>query len=191
MVILLVPDSMTPLFCCMLQQGKFKQLVSSDSLMLGSEFQRSLKLPAGAILGRAVTWLVQKMGGGVQLRPVGDNPHILAPIIAAAQVINVSQPGQEPTDLLNVEEDMTLFDATLVGRNGRPLCPGKRRCHFSSKSNREGCVFDTEHVWTFQAYDQSMDYATFTVPVPFFKLDLVQVRTGSGGLSNCETALPQ
>jgi hypothetical protein len=37
-------------------------------------------------------------------------------------------------------------------------------------------VFDTEHVWTFQIYDQVMDYSTFKLPLPFFPIEVAQVR---------------
>ena len=36
-------------------------------------------------------------------------------------------------------------------------------------------MFDYNHVWTFQMYEHVLDYNTFTLNLPFFKLDLVQV----------------
>lgn len=156
-------------------QGQFKQQVPFDALMIGSEFMRPLKLPASSLLVRATQWLIHKMGSGVQLNPTGDHPHILAPLIAAAQTIHVSLPGQQP-DMLTAQEDMTLYNSSLVSSwSGKPLSAGKRRSLFASRSNRQGKAFDTEHVWTFQLYDQSMDYSTFTLPIPLFKLDLIKV----------------
>lgn len=84
-----------------------------DSLVLGSEFARPLKLPAGPLISSAITWLAQKLGGGVSVNVGGKDPHILAPLVAAAQVINVAQPGHAP-DLQAPAEDMRLFDAGLV-----------------------------------------------------------------------------
>jgi hypothetical protein len=87
--------------------------VPLDSLLLGSEFTRPLKLPAGPLISSAITWLAQKLGGGVSVNVGGKDPHILAPLIAAAQVINVSLPGQA-SDLQAPQEDLRLFDAGLV-----------------------------------------------------------------------------
>jgi hypothetical protein len=130
-------------------------------------------------------WLVSKMGSGVQLDTAGPSPHILAPLIAAAQVVNVSKPGQEP-DMLEAEEDMTAFDAGLVGSwSGKALTGPKRRALFGGKAARQGRCFDTEHVWTFQVYDHVCDYATFMLPIPFFKVDLVQVRLRACWLAAC------
>lgn len=97
-------------------QGRFKQPgVSFDSLVLGSDFIRPLKLPAGPLLSHAISWLAHKLGGGVSVNVAGKQPHIRAPLIAAAQVVQVALPGQQ-CDLLAPVEDMRLFDAGLVNR---------------------------------------------------------------------------
>jgi hypothetical protein len=49
----------------------------------------------------------------VSVNVAGKDPHILAPLIAAAQVVNVSLPGHAP-DLQAPAEDLRLFDAGLV-----------------------------------------------------------------------------
>eukprot|EP00775_Hariotina_reticulata_P011814 gene11814-11958_t len=163
------------MWCAM--QGRFKQQVPFETLMLGSEFDRPLQLPAAKLLTAAATWLVQRMGSGVTLNAAGPQPFILAPLIAAAQVVNVALPGSQPS-LLEAEEDMTLADGSLVGSTGGPLPASRRRAFFGSKANMAGRSFDTHNVWTFHLYDQSMDYATFRLVFPLFKLDLVQVLAG-------------
>lgn len=91
-------------------QGQFKQpSIAFDSLRFGSDFERALKLPTSPLLNQAISWLAAKMGGGVSVHVGGKRPHILAPLIAAAQVVNVAQPGQQP-DLRAPHEDMRLFD---------------------------------------------------------------------------------
>jgi hypothetical protein len=97
-------------------QGRFKQPgVPFDSLVLGSDFTSPLKLPAGPLLGHAITWLAHKLGGGVSVDVAGQQPHIRAPLIAAAQVVHVAQPGQQ-CDLLAPVEDMRLVEPGLVNR---------------------------------------------------------------------------
>jgi hypothetical protein len=48
------------------------------------------------------------MGGGLQIQ-LGAAPHVLAPLCAAAQAMHVARPGEEPGDLLAVEEDTRLL----------------------------------------------------------------------------------
>lgn len=94
-------------------QGQFKQPdVQFDSLMLGSDFVRPLKLPARALLSQAIQWVANKLGGGVSVNVDAKQPYILAPLIAAAQVVHVAQPGQQ-LDLRAPHEDMRLYDPRL------------------------------------------------------------------------------
>lgn len=51
----------------------------------------------------------------------------------------------------------------------------QRRAHFSSAAHRRGNCFDCDHVWTFQMYEHLMDYSTFLLNLPFFRVDMVQV----------------
>ena len=48
-------------------------------------------------------------------------PYVLAPVVAAAQEINVAQPGEEPDPSQPIAEDMRLFDADLVDKQGAQI----------------------------------------------------------------------
>ena len=49
-------------------------------------------------------------------------PYVLVPVVAAAQEVNVSMPGEEPELALDtVPEDMRLFDSSLVDKSGGHL----------------------------------------------------------------------
>lgn len=82
-------------------------------MKFGAYLDRPLHLPAATLLARAATWVAHAMGGGTQVQPTANKPCLSAALIAGAQVVNVSLPGREPC-LMNVTEDMTLFDPTLV-----------------------------------------------------------------------------
>lgn len=45
-------------------------------------------------------------------------PYLLGPIVAMAQVVNVSRPGEEPDPSQPISEDMRLFDLTLADSQG-------------------------------------------------------------------------
>lgn len=49
------------------------------------------------------------MGGGISIRPSGRTPHILSPLCAAAQIMHVALPGQQPADLFGFTEDTRLL----------------------------------------------------------------------------------
>lgn len=45
-------------------------------------------------------------------------PHVLAPLVAMAQEINVAKPGRQPDPCSAVSEDMRLVCPQLVDKNG-------------------------------------------------------------------------
>lgn len=47
-----------------------------------------------------------------------SQPYLLVPLLALAQLVNVSQPGSEPDPAEPFEEDMRLFDAALTEPDG-------------------------------------------------------------------------
>lgn len=48
-------------------------------------------------------------------------PYLLGPVIAMAQLVNVSRPGEEPDPSQPISEDMRLFDPTLTDSKGDTL----------------------------------------------------------------------
>lgn len=60
---------------------------------------------------------LRRLGGGLDLRLRGDAPHIVGNLAAAAQLLNVSLPGQEPLRMEDVKEDTRLLlgGAALAG----------------------------------------------------------------------------
>ena len=57
-----------------------------------------------------------------------SKPYLLVPAIAAAQVVNVSQPGQEPDPSQMVSEDLALYDKELMTCKGN--FPSSSLCWF-------------------------------------------------------------
>eukprot|EP00877_Chromochloris_zofingiensis_P003244 jgi/Chrzof1/12920/Cz07g12110.t1 len=156
-------------------QGSFKRPVNFNNFMLGSEFTRPFNLPRAFIIAKAILWVAHKLGGAAHIEPAGDHPTLLAPIISAAQVVNVSDLGSEP-DMLIAQEDMTLFSDTLAhAKTGEPWSENKRRKYFRKAAHRAAYTFDTSHVWTFHVYDMSMDYEQHKMMLPFHPIDMVKV----------------
>jgi hypothetical protein len=80
---------------------------------------------------------------------------------AAAQIVNVAKPGQEPP-AWQAPEDMRLFDPALADpATGQAWPASKRRGHFCGARQRRGRGFDTDHVWTFHAWEAHMEFATY------------------------------
>jgi len=87
------------------------------------------------------------------------------PVLAAAQLINVSRPGEEP-DMLEAPEDMTLWAPELTGRGGAPATADKRRRYFDTPSQLAGRTIGSEYVWTFHLYQSLIDFASYKLGLP-------------------------
>jgi len=61
--------------------------------------------------------LAKKISPSMDIGPLSA-PYLLAPILAMAQQVNVSRPGEQPDPAQPIPEDMRLFDPGLVGANG-------------------------------------------------------------------------
>ncbi|GBF99476.1 hypothetical protein Rsub_12144 [Raphidocelis subcapitata] len=157
-------------------QGRFKAPIAASDLLSGQEMPKPPRLSAGFmhfILGGAAKVFAHTTDVFVE---EGKPMHYHFPVLAAAQLINVSRPGEEP-DLLAAAEDMTLWDAALSGRGGAPLPSDKRRAFFDKPSHLAGREIGTDLVWTMHITQSLIDFSTYKLGLPGVPvhIDLVPV----------------
>jgi hypothetical protein len=103
--------------------------------------------------------------------------HFRFPVLAAAQLVNVSRRGEEP-GLLDATEDMRLWCPELASsRTGGPAAADKRRRFFDTPANLAGRVLGPEYVWTLHLHQSLIDFSTYKLGlagVPF-SIDLVSL----------------
>lgn len=88
-------------------------------------------------------------------------------------MVNVSEPGSEPTDLWAAQEDMRLFSPGLSDRHGRPLPSDRRRKWCDVPRNLEGLEFKPDHVYTLHIWQHLIDFSSYKLSVGgFVNLDL-------------------
>lgn len=61
--------------------------------------------------------LAKKISPSMDIGPL-STPYLLAPVLALAQLVNVSAPGDEPDPSQPTPEDLRLFDPSLTNSNG-------------------------------------------------------------------------
>lgn len=142
-------------------QGQFKQELNFDEVLTGQEFARPAKqLPAKWLVETVLIQLARKISPSMVIGPLSA-PHVLAPLVAMAQEINVAKPGRQPDPCSAVSEDMRLVCPQLVDKNGGPMPVSGRKQHFWSVPNREKQKFDTTNVWTFTLYQHFVDMSAY------------------------------
>lgn len=157
-------------------QGMFKHPVPFDDLMVGTEFASRLRLPGSRVLTQMALWLVNRFGGAVTVKPAADQPYLLAPFVANAQLINVSRPGEQPPATA-AQEDLRLLLPSLQLPDGSPWSADERRAHFRSPQRRRGLLFDTRYVYTFHGWENHINFATYKLNA-LLPLDMAKICDG-------------
>ncbi|GLI67838.1 hypothetical protein VaNZ11_012122 [Volvox africanus] len=145
-------------------QGRFKRAVSAADLMVGCHYRRPLKLEGSAVpVASVLSWVSRLLapggrGGGMELVLTGRDPRVRAPLAAAAQMIHVARPGEQPHPLKAREDTRLMTPPLMDSGQGEPWASARRRHYFRQAEHRTAHVFDTEHVWTFHTWDQALGY---------------------------------
>jgi hypothetical protein len=99
-----------------LPQGRFKRPVDADGLCMGQEFVKAGNVPPW--VGEVVLTAAAKVfSNSTQVDIYAKLPYFMNPVLAACQLVNVSQPGSEP-QLTQAQEDMRLFAPALADKQG-------------------------------------------------------------------------
>lgn len=97
-------------------QGRFKRPVDADGLCMGQEFVKAGNVPPW--VGEMVLTAAAKVfSSSTQVDIYAKLPYFMNPVLAACQLVNVSEPGKEP-EMTEATEDMRLFNDELVDKKG-------------------------------------------------------------------------
>ncbi|EJK66581.1 hypothetical protein THAOC_12491 [Thalassiosira oceanica] len=168
-------DGKKRFFQCVVQ-GRFKRSgMNFSDIVLGGVFEKKMKGMPPAALFRAIRAFLETISPGIVFDIAADRPKVLSPL-GACQTMSVDLPGDEPTDFNNIVENNALL--------GTFASAGKRRKMLSKPKTAKGYKIDTDHVYTIECYDDTMDLATFH-QVLFggkMKVDLMPVLDGQSML---------
>lgn len=135
-------------------QGRFKEskLTFAD-IVIGDVYKRPLKgLPTGK-LGYLIKRFVEGVSPGIMFDIFDSKmPKVLAPM-GGCQTLSVDLPGEEPTDFDNLEENTSLL--------GKFRSKDERKKFLSKLKTAEGYRISPNHVYTFEMYDDMMDFGEF------------------------------
>ena len=115
--------------------------------------------------------LISSLAPGVKLDLVSKRPKVLANLAASMQVLRADKEGSEP-DIISSGE-LTESSSAFGCRFGVDI---KQRKHLFSKSSPE--YFDTKTVYTFEQYDNTFDFWSYTLNIAMFNFDLTKIVNG-------------
>ena len=160
-------------------QGQFKKEVKATNFVLGGEFERPLKRAPPPWIERAMTAVFNRISTGIQFRLSAKKPSVLVNLPGSIQVIRADLSGDEP-DISSypIEENNSAFGVGLSNPDQKqkfPLEIKKRKKFFSNMQKSKDVVFDTKTVYTFEHYDNIMDYKNYIMDIGVAKFDISKI----------------
>mmetsp|Transcript_12443 Transcript_12443/g.31899 ORF Transcript_12443/g.31899 Transcript_12443/m.31899 type:complete len:717 (-) Transcript_12443:252-2402(-) len=155
-------------------QGFFKEALPFDDVFTGQEFERPIRdLPASWLVN-VLLRIARKLSPS-SIFGLLNRPHILTPVVAGAQCINICKASSSETPDLNAppREDMLATLPSLKERHtGEPLPSPQRKKWFTSAKNRAGLRFDTEHLYTFHFWQHLLDLSAYELDMGVAQFDI-------------------
>ena len=160
-------------------QGQFKKEVKAKNVLYGGEFKKPLKRAPPAWLEKAISAVFDRINPGIQFRLSANKPSALVNLPGSVQVIRADLPGDEPDiSSFEVEENNSAFGTGLSNQSQKESFPAdskSRKKFFSNIQKSKDVVFDTKTVYTFEHYDQIMDYKNYIMDIGVSKIDMARI----------------
>jgi hypothetical protein len=140
-------------------QGRFKKAVNMADVFVGSIFREPMHLvPPPFFMS-----LLQRVFPETILDLASKTPKVVTLYAGNAQTISVDAPGDEP-DIAAV--DLLENVTRSFGDKFKSIKERKRKLSSPHKASKYR--FDPENVYTLQIYDETIDYGTYNVRLPFY-----------------------
>ena len=152
-------------------QGRFKKNIKVSDVLTGRKFEKPLALVPPPFMERIICRILKRLAPGVVINLSSKQPMVLAPFFSTVQVIRSDPPGLEP-DIMStdgISENILNVGDTIVTSKERKTLFSDQSCDF---------LFGTEHVYTFENYDDSLDYSTYTMDFRVFRFEMNRTLNG-------------
>jgi hypothetical protein len=146
-------------------QGQFKQTLKMSDVYFGSVFSQPLAFPPPLSMQRVLNSVFKRIAPSVILDLTSSQPKVLALYAGSVQTMSVDPVGKQP-DIMAVEIPENMKQVFKEKRGGIRNTPTYRKKVLSSPTKASEYVYDTEHVYTFHTYDDTMDYGSYSVKLP-------------------------
>jgi len=160
-------------------QGRFKKEIKAENIVYGGEFKKPLKKPPPAWFENLISTIFSTVNAGIQFRLRENTPSALVSLPGSAKVIRADRPGFEPDiTSIHLEENNSAFGRYNGNNNGKIIFPvdsKSRKRFFSNSKESKDIIFDTENVYTFEHYDEIMDYKNYVMDLGVYKFDMSKI----------------
>ena len=175
-------------------QGQFKKNIPISDLYVGTVFRQPMKYAPPPFFMRMLRGLFQRIAPGAILDFASDKPRIISLYAGSAKAMSIDLPGQEPDirsidlpesiadlDKLQQQQELVLLSAngrrksrknrkntSILSTDPSEWSIDDRKRILSNPDTASNYIFDTEHVYTLEIYDDAMDYGKYEIKLPIY-----------------------
>mmetsp|Transcript_1439 Transcript_1439/g.2283 ORF Transcript_1439/g.2283 Transcript_1439/m.2283 type:complete len:384 (-) Transcript_1439:555-1706(-) len=150
-------------------QGEFKRRVCFDRLYTGQIFDRPFtKLPAQYLISAAIK-VLKSLAPALRGDINSDTPHMISPLASAAQVFEVSKPGQQTPLPQEPKEDLSLIDARFKNMKWTD-----RKNYFHNVEHLKQFYFEPGLVYTISCYSHMISPTSYSMHMLGMKVNISQ-----------------
>jgi Protein of unknown function (DUF1769) len=147
-------------------QGKFKKPTKMSDLYFGCTFSEPLAWRPPPSMQRILNAAFKRIAPSIKMDLSSQKPKVLGLYGGSVQTMSIDLPGEQP-DITSV--DIPENTHRVFGGTGRwTNSPSERKKLLSSPEKASQHTYDTDHVYTFHTYDDSMDYGSYCLKLPVF-----------------------
>jgi len=153
-------------------QGQFKRRLCFDRLYTGQIFDAPfVNLPGHLLISGAIK-VVRSLAPAVVANIDSTTPHMISPLASAAQVIEVSKPGEERPLPEEPQECLDLMGHRFVGMKFT-----ERKSFFNDLGHLSQYHFEPEWVYTISCYTHMIAPSSYSVHILGMKWGIQQYIT--------------
>ena len=149
-------------------QGRFKKELKISDVFCGREYEKPLKQKPPPFVNRIIQTFLRRVAPGVEIDLCSDNPKVLAPLAGSVQGLRADTGGGGP-DILTIDD---------IEDHGFDMYAKRRKKKFSDPRHASKHVFDTKTVYTFNSFDDSINYVDYEMNLKIMKFDMTHVLNG-------------
>jgi len=159
-------------------QGKFKEETCMRNVVFGGEYKKPFKLTPPVWFEKIMLMVFRKINPTLKMKMTGDKPYVLGMLVGGFQTVRADIPGQEP-DIrsFHLEENNSAFGSGKMGEVKDFPMDSKSRRKFFGKVNKKTneMMFKTDTVYTFEAFDDFINYKDYELKVAGRSVDMIRV----------------
>lgn len=147
-------------------QGRFKKSLRFDEVYMGTLLREPLRLLPPPSIAKIIQAMISRVTPGIVMDLASEKPKIVTLYAGTTQTFSIDQPGDEP-DIMAADLPENI---SILGKMFKS--PKQRKNYLSIPKKAANYHFDTDLVYTFHHYDHAMDYAKYTMKLPFYEYDM-------------------